>query len=443
MSTFALSTTDNYAEVIGALNYALSNLGSTSANVNTANVLVANVTTGVISSVNSSGQTQVPVISYLYNYVNVKYANSASGSSGFTSNSAYANYYGVHNTVDGSISNNPADYNWTQVSGGFGATKQLYYAPGGGNTINFSVATSTPSKYYTPVIDNTAILLSLIGNSAVVANSIQPQAITNVQIASNTIQGQNIQLGTITANLIAANTIFVSQSLQSTNATFDNPNSNGFWLDATNGSARFGSSINIGDSLIVGNNASIANNLTVGNNATIGNNLTVGGLVTTGNLNANTVITSTIVPQSVSLGNAASSTTLITILNPAANNPYIYYPANVSITTPAQTTGFGIYINGVLNTDENVDVTGGNTTWILTFYLYKNGTSILAQTYRYDASLNTSRLNNIVPFTYFDTFVAGSTTYTYSIGITVSPGGTYFPQLLLKSGTLVCQVLKR
>ena len=436
MSTFALSSADTQEDVIGALNYALSNLGSTvSGNITySGNILVANTTTGVISSVTSTGTTQVPVISYLYGYVNVKYANSASGSSGFTSNSAYANYYGVHNTTDGSISSNPTDYNWTQVAGGFGATKQLYYTTGGGNTVNFNVSTGVPSIYYTPVLDNTPIQLAIIGNSAVVANSIQPRVITNVQIAGNTIQGQNIQLGTITANLLAANSIFVSQSLQSTNATFNSPTSAGFWLNATNGSARFGSSINVGDSL------------TVGNNASIGGNLNVSGLITTGGLNSNTVSTTTIVNQAVSIGNAATSTTAITISNPTANTPRYYTYANVTINL-ASTAGISNYISGVLATDQTVDVSYGTSSFVLTFYLYRNSpgsnTVLLAQTFRYEATLTQSRWNNIVPFSYLDTGLSAGVDYTYSLLWATSTGGLSMPTAILKSGTLVCQILKR
>ena len=329
MSTFALSVSDTPEDVIGALNYALSNLGSTvTGNITySGNILVANTTTGVISSVTNTGATQVPVISYLYGYVNVKYANSASGSSGFTSNSAYANYYGVHNTTDGSISSNPTDYNWTQVSGGFGATKQLYYTTGGGNTVNFNVSAGVPSIYYTPVLDNIPIQLAIISNSAVVANSIQPRVITNVQIASNTIQGQNIQLGTITANLLAVGTIIVSNSIQSNNAIFGNYQSPGYWLDSTTGNVRFGG------------NASVGNNLTVGNNAVIGGNITIGGLVTAGNIIANVVATSALQAQ--------AATTVVNVVGEQGVTAVTFVNGNTSVygqtgyLWPTNTRGFG------------------------------------------------------------------------------------------------------
>jgi hypothetical protein len=208
MSTFALSSGDTQEDIIGAINYALANLGSNTTSGNSSgnisgnifangNILVANTVTGVVSSVTNTGATQVPVISYLYNYINVKYANSASGGTGFTSNSAYANYYGLHNTTDGTISNNPTDYTWSQVAGGFGATKQLYYSTKGGNQINFSVATSTPSVNFTPVLDNTAIFLATLANSIVVTQSILPASVTNPTIANTAVNTQNLyQLAT-------------------------------------------------------------------------------------------------------------------------------------------------------------------------------------------------------------------------------------------------------
>ena len=180
MSTFALSSADTPEDVIGAINYALANLGNnqTTGNGNvayTGNIMVANTTSGIISSVNNSGQTQVPVISYLYNYINVKYANSASGGTGFTSNSAYAGYYGLRNSNTTSISSNPTDYTWTQVAGGFGATKGLYYYNIGGNQINFAVANTAPTNTFSLTQPDTPIYLPTVANNAI--NT--PQLVTN------------------------------------------------------------------------------------------------------------------------------------------------------------------------------------------------------------------------------------------------------------------------
>jgi carbonic anhydrase/acetyltransferase-like protein (isoleucine patch superfamily) len=133
----------------------------------------------------------------------------------------------------------------------------------------------------------------------------------------------------------------------STGAVLGSNASLGFWLDGPTGNARFGNSIsignqltvgsganigasliignsatigtnlivgsganigtnlrvgtgaNIGASLVVGSGATIGTNLIVGNNASIGGNLTVTGLISGSNLLANTVITNTVLPGSI------------------------------------------------------------------------------------------------------------------------------------------------
>ena len=200
MSTFALSSSDTPDQVLSAINYALANMnnniagnGSGSANVSAnifanGNVLVANTTTGVVSSVTNTGATQVPVISYLYNYINVKYANSASGGSGFNSNSAYASYYGLRNSNSTTISSNPTEYTWTPVAGGFGANKGLYYYNIGGNQINFAVATTPPSPTFSLTQPDTPIYLPTVANNAVNTQQLVTQSATQALFVSGTQQ---------------------------------------------------------------------------------------------------------------------------------------------------------------------------------------------------------------------------------------------------------------
>ena len=152
MSNFALDVNSSQGDIVSSLNYALSNLGTASA-YSSGNVLTANVQTGAITT---GGNT----VAYLYQYMNVAYGNSATGS-GFTSNSYYTTYYGIHNNTANVADTNPADYQWTQVSGGFGTTKQLYYQTLGGRQINFDVNTVAP-KYFSPVQDNTPINLDIV-----------------------------------------------------------------------------------------------------------------------------------------------------------------------------------------------------------------------------------------------------------------------------------------
>ena len=214
MSNFALDTSSPLGDIVGSLNYALANLGTFDANivsnianvvVTNANVVTANTTTGQLSS-RLSG-----TISYLYNYVNVKYANSATGSSGFSSNCTSSNYYGTHNTTDGTISSNPTDYNWKQVTGGFGTTKGLYYTTAGGGQVYFAASSSPISSFYQPVLDNTPILLQSLANSLVQTYNINPGAVTNVSIAANTITADNVKPNTLTALQIADRTLSSAQ----------------------------------------------------------------------------------------------------------------------------------------------------------------------------------------------------------------------------------------
>ena len=159
MTTFAVT---DPAHTIAALNYALSNLNTGNTTGNTSipgNVLVANSTTNAISTY--SGVTP---IAYVNQYLNVRYANSATGVSGFSINQANANYYGVFNTVTTSNpgANNAANYQWFQVTGGFGTTKTLYYLCNGGRQVQLAAANSAPSSGYLATVNGTPINLDIV-----------------------------------------------------------------------------------------------------------------------------------------------------------------------------------------------------------------------------------------------------------------------------------------
>ena len=154
MANFALEATDPAGEIISSINYLLANQGTT-AFLTSGNVLTANITTGEITttSTNSGGYTDTTVVSYLYQYMNVKYANSSTGGSGFTSNSTLANYYGLRNTSNVTVSNNPTDYVWSQVTGGFGTTKNLWYSTIGGRQVEFFPSNVAPAANWDAVPD--------------------------------------------------------------------------------------------------------------------------------------------------------------------------------------------------------------------------------------------------------------------------------------------------
>ena len=409
MSNFALDTGSGVGDIISSLTYALANLGNqTGAATTTANVLTADIQTGNISTTysNTAGYQSTTIVSYLYGYLDVAYANTATGG-GFTSNSANQKYYGIRNTSTPVFDTNPVDYSWYQVVGGFGSTKSLFYQNVGGSQINFYIGTAAPTVNFSPVLDSTPILLSTLANSIVTSNTIQPQAVTNVQIASNTVQGNNIQQNTITGNLIQANTIqgnsivagsitsvqlaagtiIVSNSIQSNNAIFGSTTSAGFWLDANTGNVRFGGNTSIGNTLTIGANAIVGTNLSVGANAIVGTNLSVGanaaigsnlsvginaniggnlfvganatvtGVITTGSLNANVVNTVQLVQTAATQVISQSNNLGLTQLNFVNGN--VTY-GGIGYLWPPYTRGFALGGGATIITTSNGSSTGSS-----------------------------------------------------------------------------------
>jgi UDP-3-O-[3-hydroxymyristoyl] glucosamine N-acyltransferase len=163
MTTFAVT---DPAHTIAAINYALSNLGTGNSTGNTSipgNVLVANTTTGIVST---SGNTAA-VSYYLYPWVNLRYSNNSTGGSGsFSTVPTNANYFGVVNSVSSAPSFNPTDYQWYQVAGGFGTTKIIYYSAIGGRQVVFVAANSAPSSDYVVSVANVAINLDVVTTAA-------------------------------------------------------------------------------------------------------------------------------------------------------------------------------------------------------------------------------------------------------------------------------------
>jgi len=119
-------------QITSAINYALANLGgSVSSNLQTGRVGTGNLTIG-----------------YLYQYMDVAYANSYDGSVGFSTSPTNKSYFGIRNTNSTVVSTNPTDYVWYQVAGGFGTTKFLWYNVTGGRNIQFQASATAPAGYY-------------------------------------------------------------------------------------------------------------------------------------------------------------------------------------------------------------------------------------------------------------------------------------------------------
>ena len=158
MTTFAVT---NSNQLLPAVNYLLSNLDTTGSGnvVLPGNVLVANTTTGVVSQ---SGNTTP--FAYLYQYVNLRYSNNASGTAGFDTNSNNYSYFGVFNSVSSSPSVNPSAYQWYEVSPPFDSatSRTLYYSAIGGRQIQWVAASSPPSTGYQVTVANVAIDLDVV-----------------------------------------------------------------------------------------------------------------------------------------------------------------------------------------------------------------------------------------------------------------------------------------
>jgi len=390
MSNFALNSTDPYGDVIDSINYLLATSNPLNANtiVTSANALVANVASGQITTA-----ADPAYVSYLFQYLHVRYADNATGSVNFSTSPTNRLFFGLLNSSSTVGSSNPADYIYTEVVGGFSTTKFFFYSVLGGRQLLINITTGL-SNNFLQAVDSVPIdldLVTAVANVVITANNIVTGTITGNKVASSTLTGNLVALSTltgnliaaatitgnlitastitgnliaaatITANLITANTITATQiqtgtlttnlftantinaniitggtitadklaanvltvnTVISTGATFGSNSSAGFWLDGPNGNARFGNGISVG------------NSLTVGNNAVIGGNLAVTGLITSGNLIANTVITSTIIPNSVT-STASAYTATFNQLYPVSGTFY-NSGANVSVTT---TTG--------------------------------------------------------------------------------------------------------
>jgi hypothetical protein len=138
------------------------------------NYLLSNFSTGVTSDPNT-GEVKGPtgsILSYLYKYIAVKYADSFDGSVNFSNSPTNRQYFGIRNNDNASESSNYTDYIWNKVTGGFGTTKFLWYVSTGGRQIQFAVATTAPDMGW--LIDpGTSIDLDVVtsGNIPVIAET--------------------------------------------------------------------------------------------------------------------------------------------------------------------------------------------------------------------------------------------------------------------------------
>lgn len=133
MATFAITPTTGQNDLVGALNYALNNIGQG---------LTVNKENGQILQPGN----EIPY-AYAYPYLYIAFADSADGTLNFDQ-STYTNkqYYGLWNTpnLTPGGSTNPAQYIWYKVQGGFGTTNGLYYQIFGQNQVKFIIDVLSP-----------------------------------------------------------------------------------------------------------------------------------------------------------------------------------------------------------------------------------------------------------------------------------------------------------
>jgi len=147
---FALSPGDSTNEIVDAINYLLGNFK------------------GTVSANNDTGQVTGPtgeIVSYLYKYLAVKYADNYNGTLNFSDSPTNRMYYGLHNSDSSTETTNPADYVWYKVTGGFSTTKFFWYLVTGGRQIAIQIATTKPGDGYTQD-SGSAINLDLVTSIA-------------------------------------------------------------------------------------------------------------------------------------------------------------------------------------------------------------------------------------------------------------------------------------
>jgi hypothetical protein len=184
--TFYVDNDPSKSEIASAINYLLSNFAQTTA---------INPNSGQITSIGYG------IVSYLYKYLNIKYADSFDGSLNFSNSPTNRTYYGLRNNDSAIESTNPVDYVWTEVVGGFGTTKNIYYVTTGGRQIQYVVATTKPEANWLPdtgaAIDLDFVTYSAYDELTALApraelGTMSPQNAEKVNITGGAINGTPI-----------------------------------------------------------------------------------------------------------------------------------------------------------------------------------------------------------------------------------------------------------
>lgn len=159
--TFSVTNNATTQELSEAVNYLLANFSQT---------MAINPNTGSITTASYG------VVSYLYKYLQVRYADSYDGTVNFSNVSTNRLYYGIRNNDSAIESTDPKNYQWLPVTGGFGTTKFFWYNTTGGRQIETFIGPARPRPGF--VQDNgNAIDLDLL--TTAVEDKTDPVAVDN------------------------------------------------------------------------------------------------------------------------------------------------------------------------------------------------------------------------------------------------------------------------
>jgi len=169
--TFSVTTNPTNAELGEAVNYLLANFSQT---------MAINPNTGYISTANFG------VVSYLYKYLQVKYADSYNGQVNFSNVPTNRLYYGIRNNDLFTESTTPSDYQWLPVNGGFGTTKFFWYNTTGGRQLEIYIGPLRPSPTF--VKDNgSSIDLDFVTNADNITDPVISDQSSEIQALQQTI----------------------------------------------------------------------------------------------------------------------------------------------------------------------------------------------------------------------------------------------------------------
>ena len=332
--SFILGPNDDNSQIVGAVNYLLTNLGQQ-------NALIVNAATGQIISP-FTGQ----VVSYLYQYINVRYSTSKDGIQNFSTSPTNALYYGLQNSNNPVGSNVPSQYVWTLAQPPFSTTNYLWYSTIGGRQILWVVSPTAPNSFFQQVQDNVAINLDVTTTSS---NTTQVNAYARIPGNPTPIPGTIVKTGQTLPTQVES---FSTWGLNSAwSYTDPNPaSSNSLYI--SNGSYNIATNETTWNTPYVGQFnvtqlSQITPNAGTLTSGTIGGNMTVN---TTGNVTAN-----------VYYGNGSQLTDIISSYSDS--NVAAFLPtytgnvsANVYFGNGSQLTG--MYSNA--NVDSYLPVYNGN-----------------------------------------------------------------------------------